>query len=121
MCPGYQQLGSTAVLASTPLALELALPARKYLLCLTEVAGVVHVAAIGQGGKILQPHVQGRGGTIRWDRLRHLQQTGEADVPLLGAAVDGHGLDGALDRAAPPDLDRTNAGQHQASVVYLPA
>jgi hypothetical protein len=35
--------------------------------------------------------------------------------------VNRHGLDGALDRTAPADLEGADAGQHQPSVVKLPA
>jgi hypothetical protein len=53
-----QQLGSTAVRAAALLSLELALPPRQRLFGLTQIAGVVNVAAVGQRGEVLQAQPQ---------------------------------------------------------------
>jgi hypothetical protein len=107
MCPGHQHLGPAAILAPTLLGLEFALSPCQHFCNLTQIAGIVDVAAVSQRGEVLQTHVQGRGGTIWRNWLRHPQQTREADVPLVSAAVDGHGLDRALERTAPAHFERS--------------
>jgi hypothetical protein len=52
---GHQQIGPAAVLAAGLLMVTLALTLRQHRFVLSEEAGIVDVAPVGQGGEIVEP------------------------------------------------------------------
>ena len=59
---GHQELGPPPVLATALLGLELALSLRQDLVSFSDVARIVDVASIGEGGEVLQASVYVRAG-----------------------------------------------------------
>jgi LacI family transcriptional regulator len=96
MCFGYQQIGFAPVLAAALLAVAPALSPPQKLLRFPEIARIVLVAAVSEGGKVFQAHVDGRGRAIRSPNLEEsarLPQFFSAFLSGAGTVAGRHGYD----------------------------
>src|SRR5215469_7788001 len=86
-------------------------------LCPAVVAGILDGVALSRDQKHLESNINTRLlPSARQNLCGHIR-AGELHVPAVRLVANGDGLDGALNRAAPVDVDAADLGQHQRAII----
>lgn len=84
-------------------------------------ARIVHRGSVAIGEKRFQAHVNTNAVACRWHWIRLGHLATETGIPFTVVALDGDGLDPALNGAMQDDVEHTDVGQPESVAFQLPA